>query len=211
DHYQQAIRLDPKGALLHSNLGLALWAKGRLDEAIDHLRQALELEPTLTQAPPALAATLVQAARADIGAAAGQGSKTGQLSEAERSDKRRQALARLRANLELRTKRLQEGKAVAWSVAAWPTDPALARVREPAAAAKLPDAERAEWQRLWADVAAIVATDPLVQGQAFAARREWAQAADSYAQVLRRGPTDDGHFWFEYAAVSLLSGDRPGY
>src|SRR5262249_47284986 len=129
----------------------------------------------------------------------------------DRSAKRRAAVARLRANRELRTKRLQEGKAVAWSVAAWPTDPALASVREPAALAKLPDAERAEWQRLWADVAAIVATDPLGQGQAFAARREWAQAADSYAQVLRRGPTDDGHFWFEYAAVSLLSGDRPGY
>jgi tetratricopeptide (TPR) repeat protein len=28
---------------------------------------------------------------------------------------------------------------------------------------------------------------------------------------LKRGPTDDGHFWFEYAAVLLLSGDRQGY
>ena len=28
---------------------------------------------------------------------------------------------------------------------------------------------------------------------------------------MRRDPTDDGHFWFEYAAVQLLSGDRPGY
>jgi tetratricopeptide (TPR) repeat protein len=28
---------------------------------------------------------------------------------------------------------------------------------------------------------------------------------------LKRGPTIDGHFWFEYAAVLLLSGDRPGY
>jgi hypothetical protein len=26
---------------------------------------------------------------------------------------------------------------------------------------------------------------------------------------LKRGSTDDGHFWFEYAALSLLSGDRP--
>jgi tetratricopeptide (TPR) repeat protein len=24
-------------------------------------------------------------------------------------------------------------------------------------------------------------------------------------------PTEDGHFWFEYAAVLLLSGDQPGY
>ena len=28
---------------------------------------------------------------------------------------------------------------------------------------------------------------------------------------MTRGPTDDGHFWFEYAALLLLSGDRPGY
>jgi serine/threonine-protein kinase len=42
-------------------------------------------------------------------------------------------------------------------------------------------------------------------------RRDWAQAAEGYAQALRRGPIDDGHFWFEYAALLLLSGDRPGY
>src|SRR5262249_59117523 len=128
----------------------------------------------------------------------------------DRSAKRRAAVARLRANRELRSKRLQEGKAVAWSVAAWPTDPALASVGEPATLAKLPDAERAEWQRLWADVAAIVAADPLVQGQAFAARQDWAKAADAYARALKRGPTDNGHFWFEYAALLLLSGDRQG-
>jgi tetratricopeptide (TPR) repeat protein len=28
---------------------------------------------------------------------------------------------------------------------------------------------------------------------------------------LKLRPTDDGHFWFEYAALSLLSGDRPSY
>jgi tetratricopeptide (TPR) repeat protein len=50
-----------------------------------------------------------------------------------------------------------------------------------------------------------------VQGQTFAARQDWAKAADAYARGLKRGPTDDGHFWFEYAALLLLSGDRPGY
>jgi tetratricopeptide (TPR) repeat protein len=60
-------------------------------------------------------------------------------------------------------------------------------------------------------VAAIVAADPLGQGQAFAARQDWAKAADAYARVLKRGPPDNGHFWFEYAALLLLSGDRPGY
>jgi tetratricopeptide (TPR) repeat protein len=106
---------------------------------------------------------------------------------------------------------LDAGKAVDWSVAVWQTDLALASVREPAALVMLPDAERAEWQRLWEDVAAIVATDPLVQGQAFAAHQNWAKAVDAYAVVFKRGPTNDGHFWFEYAALLLLSGDRPGY
>jgi tetratricopeptide (TPR) repeat protein len=209
-HFQESIRHKLKAAATaHYDLGLALRDKGRLDEAIGHLRQVIELEPRSTLAPPALASTLFQSARADLGAAAGRGSKAGQLSESERADKRRQALSRLRANLELRTKLLNEGKAAEWSVAVWQTDPALASVREPAALAMLPDAERAEWQRLWADVAAIVA--PLLQGQAFAARRSWAQAADTYARALKRGPTDDGHFWFEYAALLLLSGDRTGY
>jgi tetratricopeptide (TPR) repeat protein len=77
--------------------------------------------------------------------------------------------------------------------------------------AKLPDEERQQWQRLWADVSALVAADPLEQGRAFAARGDWTMAADCYARALKRIPTDDGHFWFEYAALSLLSGNRPGY
>jgi hypothetical protein len=91
----------------------------------------------------------------------------------------------------LRTKLLHEGKAVKCTVAVWQTDPALTSVREPAALAKLPDAERAEWQRLLADVTAIVAADPLVRGQPSAARQDWSKAADSYARALMRGPRDD--------------------
>jgi tetratricopeptide (TPR) repeat protein len=75
----------------------------------------------------------------------------------------------------------------------------------------LPAAERAQWQRLWADVTALLAADPLEQGRACAARRGWARAADGYARALKGSPTDDGHFWFEYAALLLLSGDRSGY
>jgi tetratricopeptide (TPR) repeat protein len=45
----------------------------------------------------------------------------------------------------------------------------------------------------------------------FASRREWKKAADCYARDLKRSPTNDGHAWFEYTAVLLLSGDRPGY
>jgi hypothetical protein len=41
------------------------------------------------------------------------------------------------------------------ALAAWPTDPNLAGVRDPAELARLPEAERAAWQRLWDDVAAL--------------------------------------------------------
>jgi serine/threonine-protein kinase len=47
--------------------------------------------------------------------------------------------------------------------------------------------------------------------RAHAARREWAPAAEGYARVLKGGATDEGHFWFEYAALLVLSGDRSGY
>jgi tetratricopeptide (TPR) repeat protein len=49
------------------------------------------------------------------------------------------------------------------------------------------------------------------QGWAWAARRDWARAADCYKRADERGPTEDGYFWFEHAALLLLSGDRPGY
>ena len=92
----------------------------------------------------------------------------------------------------------------------WQTEPALAAVRDREALAKLPDAEREQWQRLWADVAREAHSDSRGQGRALAARQEWDSAADCYSRALL-GATDDGEFWFEYAAVLLLSGDRPGY
>jgi tetratricopeptide (TPR) repeat protein len=133
------------------------------------------------------------------------------LGESERTRLRRQALRWLQAYLQLAIKLQDSGERAGWSPASWQTDSALASVRDPAALAKLPEAEREQWQFLWADVAAQVAADPLSQGRTHAARREWAQAADGYARALKRGPTDDGQFWFEYAALSLLSGDLPGY
>jgi tetratricopeptide (TPR) repeat protein len=48
-------------------------------------------------------------------------------------------------------------------------------------------------------------------GRAHAGRREWEKAVACYDRALKLAPTDEGHFWFEYAAVLLLSGDRAGY
>jgi tetratricopeptide (TPR) repeat protein len=211
DHLQQAVSIEPESAFTHLYLGGALRAKGRPDEAIDHFREAVRLDPNMAVAQADLANSLYAAAVAAVRAAAGQGPEKSRPGEPERADKRRQALAWLRANLELTTKLRNDGNLGGGSLAAWHTDPALASVRDPAALAKLPDAERKPWQRLWADVASAVAADPLEQGRLHAAHRDWAQAADCYARSLTRGPTDHGHFWFEYAALSLLSGDRSGY
>jgi eukaryotic-like serine/threonine-protein kinase len=123
---------------------------------------------------------------------------------------RRQALAWLQADLALRARLFQDGKSVNRTWTVWQAEPALASVRDPAALAKLPVPERQQWEHFWADVATLLA-DPLEQGRSFAASRQWNPAAAGYAQSLKRHPTDHGHFWFEYAALSLLSGDRPGY
>jgi serine/threonine-protein kinase len=130
---------------------------------------------------------------------------------AERAGLRRQALAWLRADLALRTRLLDGGKSVVWALTIWQTDTALGGVRDRARLAKLPAAERKEWQRLWADVAALRSADPVEQGRTHAGRGDWARAADCYAKALKWAPTDGGHFWFEHAAVLLLSGDRAGY
>jgi tetratricopeptide (TPR) repeat protein len=212
EHYRHALRIEPKSAVIHNNFGVALRDVGRLEEAIDHLRQAVRLEgKTSVLALNQLIPTIYAAACAAVRAAAGQGSENGRRGEPERAAKRRQAMDRLRDSLELFAKLRNDGKVGSWWLTTWQTDPTLASVRDPAALAKLPDSEREEWRRLWADVAALIATDPLEQGRTHAARRDWAQAASSYSRALTRGPADDGHFWFEYAALLLLSGDSPGY
>jgi tetratricopeptide (TPR) repeat protein len=48
-------------------------------------------------------------------------------------------------------------------------------------------------------------------GRAHAGRREWDRAADCYTRAVNFAHPDGGHFWFEYAAILLLSGDRAGY
>jgi tetratricopeptide (TPR) repeat protein len=207
DHFQQALRIEPKSAVIHNNFGVALRDDGRFEEAIDHFQQAARLEDNKS----ALAQTQLIRTLYIAACAAGQGSENGPLGAPERAAKRRQALDRLRSSLELFTKLRNDGKAESWWITTWQTDPALASVRDPAALAKLPDSEREEWRRLWADVAALLAADPLEHGRTCAARRDWAQAANDYSRALARGPAEDGHFWFEYAALLLLSDDRPGY
>jgi tetratricopeptide (TPR) repeat protein/tRNA A-37 threonylcarbamoyl transferase component Bud32 len=91
-------------------------------------------------------------------AARGEGDGS-RLDEGTRAGLRRQALDWLRADLDQWTKRTRSGKstdrAAATSLRHWQGDTDLASVREPAALANLPDAERSAWQKLWADVEAL--------------------------------------------------------
>ncbi len=210
-HYEQAIRLDPKSVQAHLSLGLVLRDKGRLDEAIGHFEQVVGRDPNLAVARRWLFSCRYDAVCAAVRAAGGDDNRQRRVDEAERVGLRGRALDWLRANIELTAELLKDGKAVEWSLSTWQTDPALATVRDRDALAKLPEAEREHWQRLWADVAAQVAVDPLGLGRVVAARRDWAKAADCYARALKHVPADEGDFWFEYAALLLLSGDRPGY
>jgi tetratricopeptide (TPR) repeat protein len=98
--------------MAHNNLGAALRDEGRLDEASGHFRQALRLDPNLTVARRHFYSCLYAAARAAVRDSAGQHSKETRPGEQERVCLRRQALDWLRADLELRTQLLKDGKSV---------------------------------------------------------------------------------------------------
>lgn len=83
------------------------------------------------------------------------------LGDEECSRLRKQALDWLRAELAAWAKQAEGGKAeqrtqVQQALRHWQQDTDLAGVRDAAAVAKLPEAERAGWQKLWADAAALL-------------------------------------------------------
>ena len=87
-------------------------------------------------------------------AACGQGEDESPPSQTESTRFRAQALGWLRADLAARAHRLQGRPDPARvkllrSLQDWRNDPDLAGVRDPGELAKLPEAERREWQALW--------------------------------------------------------------
>jgi hypothetical protein len=105
------------------------------------------------------------AACAAARAGSGQGRDAGKLDDKERARWRGRALEWLRAELTARDKQLQgrlPGPAAQAQQALrhWQRDPDLASVRDREALAKLPEAERAKWQQLWAEVAAALKKAP---------------------------------------------------
>jgi serine/threonine-protein kinase len=116
-------------------------------------------------ANPKLANTLrpplrYTAACAAVLAAAGRGKDAGKLDDKERAGLRRQALEWLRADLAVLADGVenaprQASPVVRGFLSHWQKSPLLDSVRLEEALAKLPEAERKDWQKLWADVEAL--------------------------------------------------------
>jgi serine/threonine protein kinase/tetratricopeptide (TPR) repeat protein len=101
------------------------------------------------------------AARAAALAASGKGEDAASLDAAERGRLRGQALAWLRADLGTWAGRVEKGApperaAASKTLRQWQSDPDLTAVRDASALAGLTETERAEWQRFWADVQALL-------------------------------------------------------
>jgi serine/threonine-protein kinase len=91
-------------------------------------------------------------------AASGQGNDAAQLDGAERTRLRRQALDWLRAQLALLSRQIESTNhaAAVKSLRHWQQDTDLAGIRSADALAKLPDAERKEWDAFWGEVADLL-------------------------------------------------------
>jgi serine/threonine-protein kinase len=94
-------------------------------------------------------------------AAAGKGTDSANLRDAERAQWRERARQRLQDELAVETKVLETGnvsdrKRALYSLAHWFMDPDLAGIRDPEELGKLPPAERAKCQKLWGSVAAAI-------------------------------------------------------
>ena len=93
-------------------------------------------------------------------AAAGKGADAAKLDNRERTRLRGQALDWLRADLTTSIDLVEKDKGesrqmIQERLAHWDQDPDLTAVRDDKALAALPEKEREDWRKLWADVAAL--------------------------------------------------------
>jgi tetratricopeptide (TPR) repeat protein len=135
--------------------------KKRLYAAAARLSQeAIAAKPDLVASP--LNGLRYNAACAAALAGSGAGEDAAQLADAERAGLRKQTRDWLRADLDawrrlLDTEPAKAPPLVAQQMRHWLDDTDFNGVRGPDALAKLPEAERKDWQKLWADVADTLA------------------------------------------------------
>jgi tetratricopeptide (TPR) repeat protein len=134
--------------------------KKRLYAAAARLsREAIAAQPALVASP--VNGLRYNAACAAALAGSGAGEDAAKLTDAERVALRKQALEWLRADLAawrgLLEKQPDRARlVVAEQMQHWLGDTDFAGVRGPDALAKLPEAERKDWEKLWADVADLL-------------------------------------------------------
>jgi serine/threonine-protein kinase len=134
--------------------------KKRYAAASRFYREAFAAEPKLAGEQPS--EPRYNAACAAALAGCGQGKDADKLDTNERTCLRRQALDWLRADLKAWRQVLDKspdkaGPALAQQMKHWLQDADFAGVRGPDALARLPEAERSPWQKLWDDVAQMLA------------------------------------------------------
>jgi tetratricopeptide (TPR) repeat protein len=141
-------------------LGLArlCYTKKRYAAAARFFADALAAQPNLADDLDAY--NRYDAACCAALAAAAQGQDTAGLDDKERARLRQQALGWLRADLDSWAKQMQMGptrtQAAAGQLRHWQVDSDVASLRDAAALEKLPEAERADCKKLWAEVAALL-------------------------------------------------------
>ncbi|HVS36251.1 MAG TPA: tetratricopeptide repeat protein, partial [Gemmataceae bacterium] len=133
--------------------------KGRYAAASRLYAEAFAEQPAL--ADDLKTGNRYNAACAAAQAAAGKGEDASSSDEKERARLRNQALEWLRADLTTWDKLADNGPpqaraAVQQTLKHWQEDSDLSAVRDPAALDKLPESERADWQKLWSDVDALL-------------------------------------------------------
>jgi tetratricopeptide (TPR) repeat protein len=163
-------------------------AEGRYALAARLYAEAFAADPAL--ADDARAGHRYAAACAAVLAGQGRGADAAGLGEGERARLRDQGRAWLRAELARYDEDLAgraDGRraAVRRRLERWRHDPDLAGVRDPAALADLPEAERRQWQDLWRDVAAALARC----GPAQPAPAQPAPATPAHGAIVRPGTT----------------------
>jgi tetratricopeptide (TPR) repeat protein len=133
--------------------------KQRYADAARFYADAFAAKPKLTAAR--LAFVRYNATCAAVLASAGKGEEAAKLPDAEKSRLRQQALAWLNDALKIHRQQLEHDDEprrnhVRRTLLHWQKDPDLDSVRGIKALARLPRAERAAWQELWADVATLL-------------------------------------------------------
>src|SRR5262249_49471377 len=123
------------------------------------------------QQPGLADAHCYNAARSACLAGCGQGKDATKLDDKERSRWRQQALEWLRADLTFWANQVHTGKVKQQAEARkrlrrWQCDADLAGVQDERALARLPEAERRDWKKLWSQVAALLQHKPPCEASA---------------------------------------------